>query len=173
VVRTKLLSLLESSHSRKVTDAIISYVGTSETRFEELVNYFLGSDLKMSQRAAWPLSYVVELHPTLVHPYLSRILKHLKNNSVHDALKRNTFRFLQEIDFHKKYDGAIADLAFHYLQGKEAIAIKVFAMSTLARICQRHPELKSELKIILEDQLPYSSSGFRSRALKVLKTLSN
>ena len=35
-----------------------------------------------------------------------------------------------------------------------------------------YPEIKPELKLIIEDQLPHQSAGFKSRAKMVLKQLS-
>jgi hypothetical protein len=54
---------------------------------------------------------------------------------------------------------------------KEPIAVRVFSMSVLANITRHEPDLKKELRIIIEDQLPFASAGFRARAKKVLKEL--
>ena len=51
------------------------------------------------------------------------------------------------------------------------MAVKVFAMSVLSQLVDGVPELSQELRIIIEDQLPYASAGFISRARKVLKDL--
>lgn len=51
----------------------------------------------------------------------------------------------------------------------ESIAVKVFAMTVAAGIAKESPELKKELRIVIEDQLPYAGPGFRARARKVLK----
>jgi hypothetical protein len=168
---SRIVNLLKSEHSRVVTDKVIAYVGADKERFKELVTIFLKGEYRLTQHAAWPLSYIAEAHPELILPHLNKILKHLEKPDLHDAIKRNTFRFLQVIDFPAKYDGIIADLCFQYLQGKEAIAVKVFAMSTLMKICERHKELAAELKVIIEDQLPYSGPAFKSRGMKVLKQI--
>ena len=34
-----------------------------------------------------------------------------------------------------------------------------------------YPEIKTELKLLIEDQLPHQSTGFKSRAKMVLKQL--
>ena len=51
------------------------------------------------------------------------------------------------------------------------MAVRVFSMSVLARIAHDQPELKNELKIMIEDQLPFGSAAFLARARKVLKQL--
>jgi hypothetical protein len=49
--------------------------------------------------------------------------------------------------------------------------VKVFGMTVLANLCEKLPELKNELRIIIEDQMPYGSAGFKSRGSKILKKL--
>jgi hypothetical protein len=69
--------------------------------------------------------------------------------------------------------GQIMDIAFCFLRDKrETIAVKVFAMTVLENLSVDSPELGQELRIIIEDQLPYAGPAFRSRASKILKRLS-
>ena len=64
------------------------------------------------------------------------------------------------------------DICFKYLGSpKEALAVKVFSMSVLGNLAKKYPEIKSELKLIIEDQLPEQTAGFKSRAKKVLDQL--
>jgi hypothetical protein len=44
-------------------------------------------------------------------------------------------------------------------------------MTTLSRVIREYPELQNELKIIIEDELPYAKPAFRSRGLRTLKEL--
>ena len=44
-------------------------------------------------------------------------------------------------------------------------------MTVLYNITLKIPELADELKIIIEDQMPYGSAGFKSRGKKILKGL--
>ncbi|HEY5749370.1 MAG TPA: hypothetical protein VIU12_25055 [Chryseolinea sp.] len=100
------------------------------------------------------------------------LLDFLNKPGIHDAVKRNTLRLLQYSELPKRLHGRVADLCFQYLQSKrEPIAVKAFSLTVLQRIVEVQPELGSELKIIIEDQLPYASPAFRSRAMKVLKTI--
>jgi hypothetical protein len=160
------------AHSKFQTDKIIGYVGNDPLRFKLLVNTFLEGPYRITQRAAWPLSYCVIQHPALVKPYLKTLLDHLHKDGIHDSVKRNTLRFLQFTDIPKRYHGIIVDLCFGYLHNKkEPVAIQVFAMTVLYNLAQVNPDLKQELKIIIEDQLPYGKPAFISRAKKILKFL--
>lgn len=167
-----LTKALLKEHSKAQMTKIVDYVGQNKARFKVLVEVYLSGPYRVTQRAAWPLSYCVERYPGLVKPHLKRLLDFLDKPGIHDAVKRNTLRLLQYIELPKRLHGRVADLCFQYLQSKrEPIAVKAFSLTVLQRIVEVEPELGTELKIIIEDQLPYASPAFRSRAMKVLKTI--
>lgn len=160
-------------HSKKQADKIVKYVGNDSSRFKALVDVFLAGPYRVTQRAGWPLSICVEMHPALASPHLTRLLNHLSKPGIHDSVKRNTLRILQFIEIPKRLHGKVADICFSFLTDKqEPIAVQVFSMSALECVAETNPELKRELKIIIEDHLPFASAGYLSRARKVLKNLS-
>jgi hypothetical protein len=167
-----LIKLILKEHSKANTNKIVEWVGKDPERFKELIDIFLTGAYRVTQRAAWPLSYCVDQHPGLIKPHLKKVLANLKKPGIHDAVKRNTLRFLQDIKIPKSLQGSAANMCFDYLSNpKEPIAIRVFSMTVLANLAKENPELKNEIIPIIEDQLPFGSAGFRSRGMKVLKAL--
>lgn len=167
-----LKRVILQEHSKRQAQKISLYVGSHPGRFKELFDVFLNGPYRITQRASWPLSMCVENHPPLIRPHLKLILNHLHKPDIHTAVKRNTIRLLQFIEIPKRYHGQVAQICFKFLQDiKEPVAIRVFSMSVLSYICKANPDLKKELKIILEDNLPCATPGFYSRAIKVLKEL--
>ncbi len=167
-----LVKALLKEHSKAQCNRIVEYIGTDKDRFRELVEVFTTGTYRITQRAAWPLSYCAEYHPELIKPHLKKLIHNLNQPGLHDAVKRNTVRFLQFTSIPKSLQGITAQVCFDLLQNrKEAIAVRVFSMTVLANIAKHQPELKSELKIIIEDTLPYGSPGFVSRGRKILKGL--
>ena len=163
---------LAREHSRSRMMKIVDYVGDNPARFKALVDVFLAGPYRITQRAAWPLSYCAEREPALIIPHLKAILNYLKKPGIHDAVKRNTIRLLQFIDIPKRYQGQVADICFAYLQDpKEPVAIRAFSMTVLASIARQNPDLREELAIMIEDHLPYASPAFVSRGRKVLKEI--
>jgi hypothetical protein len=141
-------------------------------RFDELFDLFLQDEYLVVQRAAWPVSYCVDAHPQLISKHWKTLLENLKKPGRHDAVKRNSIRLMQDIDLPEKYHGEIMDLCFRYLESPaEALAVRIFSLSVLGNLATHYPEIKAELKLIIEDQLPHQSAGFKSRAKKVLKQL--
>ena len=152
-------------NSKAQCDKIVRWVGSDPTRFNELFHLFMTAEYRVVQRAAWPISYCVEAHPEFIKPHFAALIKQLKRTGIHDAVKRNSIRLLQEIAIPKKYQGAIMDICFGYLASpSEPVAIKVFSMTVLKNLSDSYPEILPELKLIILDQLSNASAGFRSRA---------
>ncbi len=159
-------------HSKAQCTKIVKWVGNSQPRFDELFYLFLHDEYRVVQRSAWPVSYCVDAYPVLINKHWKTLMLKLKKPNLHDAVKRNSIRFMQEIELPEKYHGEIMDLCFTCLESpKESLAVKVFSMSVIANLAKYYPEIKPELKLIIEDQLPHQSAGFKSRAKKVLKQL--
>ncbi len=162
---------LLKEHSKEQAERIANFIGSDTAKFDKLMQLFMGDHYRTNQRAAWVLSKCADRSPELLTPYIARLIKNLMGD-VHVAVKRNTLRVLQDIKIPKDLWGIIVDICFRILKSsEEPIAVKVFGMTVLHNIVKEEPDLKNELKLILEDQLPYGSAGFKSRASKILKTL--
>ena len=142
-------------------------INGSEKDFAELMRLFFSKDARTCQRAAWIVSHCVERNPWIIMPYLDKMVKNLYKD-VGDATKRNTVRVLQYVETPEELWGETIEICFRYLTGNEAVAIKVFSMTVLYNLSFEVPEITTELKICLEDQMPYGSAGFKSRAKKIL-----
>jgi hypothetical protein len=161
-----------ASHSKETVTKIVQYVGKDRKRFKELVELFLEGPYRVTQRVSWPISYCVQSNPELINPWLKVILAFLKKDGIHPAVKRNTIRFLQFIEVPGKFWGPVTDICLKYLTDKkEPVAVRVFSMTVLSNLSAHIPEIRRELRLIIEDQLPYASPAFSSRAKKVLKQL--
>lgn len=159
-------------HSKAQANKLADYVGNNASRFKFLIDIYLVGPYRVTQRAAWPLSICAERHPDLILPHLKKLLDFLSKPGIHDSVKRNTIRLLQFIEIPKRNYGQVVELCFGYLQSKkEPIAVKVFSMTVLSKIIKDEPDLRNELKMIIEDQMPYGSAGFVSRGQKVLKEI--
>jgi len=111
-------------------------------------------------------------HPGLISPHLAKLVKNLHKPGLHDSIKRNTVRLLQYIDIPKRFHGEIMDTCLRYVSSPdEAAAIKAFSLSILQNLSQQYPEIRNEVKLIIEERWPYETAAFHSRARKFLKTL--
>ena len=166
------IALLER-HSKEQTQKISDWVTAGDERMAQLMYFFANDSGKLSQRAAWVMSTVAEVAPNLVQPYLPQLLDKLKESNIHDAIKRHVLRAAQYLEIETALHEPVLHHCFEYLSNpKEALAIRAFALITVARLASHYPELKHELKIIIEDAMLHEpAASFKSKAAKVLKQL--
>lgn len=168
----KIEPALLAEHSKKQTLFIAKAIINSKADIKELIKLYTGKDQVIAQRAAWVVSSVASVKPELIIPFLKKIIKHLNKDGLHDAVIRNGVKILETIDFPKNQLGEITDLCFKILADqKQAIATRCYAMTTLSKICRLEPELKKELRLVIEEFLPFASAGFRSRSKRTLLEL--
>lgn len=167
-----LRNTILAEHSKANCSRIVKWIGNDQHRFNELLELFLHDEYRVVQRAAWPLSYAVMANPQLVKKHLGKILANLEKPGLHDAVKRNTVRLLQDIEIPPKYQGLVMNACFEYISSPtEKPAIKAFSLTVLQNLSGQYPEIKQELKTIIEDRWDHETAAFRSRAKKILNKL--
>lgn len=159
-------------HSKAQCTRIVNWVSNNQQRFDELFDLFLHDEYRVVQRAGWPISYCVIAHPEFIHKHWKKLINNLKKPNLHNAVKRNSIRLMQDLEIPEKFHGEILDICFKYLESPtESLAVKVFSMAVLGNFAELYPDIKTELKLLIEDQLPNQTAGFKSRGKKVLKQL--
>lgn len=64
------------------------------------------------------------------------------------------------------------NICFDYLiSPNEKPAVKAFSLTVLENLSNSYPEIKQELKTVIEDRWNYETAAFHSRARKILKHL--
>ena len=159
-------------HSKAQSSKIVAWVGSDKKRFKELLDLFLNDEYRVVQRSAWMISMVAEKHPALIEPHLTAIVNKMNEPGVHVAVKRNVARILQFIAIPEDLHGMVMNTCFELLgDPKETIGVRAFSMTVLANLSKIYPDIKQELKAIVDDVMEHApSAGFKARA-KNLKLL--
>ncbi len=166
----KLRETILKEHSKANCTRIVNWIGQEQKRFDQLFNLFLNDEYRVVQRAAWPLSYIVIAHPRLIQKHFSKLIKNLHKPNIHDSVKRNTLRLLQEISIPKRFHGEVMSTCFDYIMSPtEKAAIKAFSLTILHNLSKQYPDIKQELKTVIEDRWDFETAAFHSRAKKILK----
>ncbi|MBK6935714.1 MAG: hypothetical protein IPH18_01645 [Chitinophagaceae bacterium] len=161
-----------ANHSQQQRDIIVNWIGGKQSRFDQLFDIFLNGDSCESQRASWPLSKAVLSHPKFIFPHFSSLLKNLLKPGIHDAIKRNSLRLMEDIEIPEKFHGEGMNICFNYATSmNEKPAIKAFSLTVLQNLMKTYPDIKHELQTIIEDQWDYESPAFKARAKKILKAI--
>lgn len=160
-------------NSRTHTLKIAAWAGSDPKHLAQLVELFLHDEYRVVQRAAWVLSYVAQQHPQLVEPHLPAMVRRMEDEGIPVAVKRNVTRVLQFLPIPPALHGPVMNKCFELLVNpEETIAVRAFSMTVLANLAKEYPDIRNEIRLVLEDQLQHQPSpGFASRAKKILKML--
>jgi hypothetical protein len=161
---------LLSEHSKANCNKIVRWIGNKQERFDELFRFFTGPEPRLVQVSAWPVSYAAIAHPALIQKHLTKLFRHLDEPGIHQAVKRNTIRLLQDIDIPVKYHGKLMDTCFRYLTVPgESIAVKAFSLHVLQKLAALYPEIVPEIKLLIEENYQRETPAFKARATIFLK----
>jgi hypothetical protein len=164
---------ISREYSLKQVKKIALNIGNNQMLFSDLVDSFFAKNYRTNQRSAAIMAEVLQTFPELLEPHIWRFTN-LLSGTQENTFKRNILRVLQYVEVPEIYWVALLEKCFEFLTSpKEAVAIKVFSMQLIFNICKKEPDLKNELRVLIEDQLPLSSAGFKSRGRKILKLLQN
>lgn len=159
-------------HSKTQCQKIVDWVGGSQKKFDELFYLFLHDEYRVVQRSAWPVSYCVMAHPRFIEKHFNNLLDNLDKPGIHDAVKRNSVRLLQDVDIPEKWQGRVMDICFNYIAApNEKVAVKAFSLTVLKNLAHHYPEIIPEVMLIIEEQLPRQTAAFQVRAKQFMKAV--
>ena len=165
-----LRNVILEEHSKKQCTKIVEWVGNSQEKFNELFHLFLNGEYRTTQRAGWPLSYCVIKYPCLMNNNYEKLINNLKRSNLHDSIKRNTVRLLQAVDIPLKYEGAVMEICFKYLESpNEAVAIKAFSITVLGKLAKKYPEIIPEIKLMIRRTITTSKRRIQKQGKTVYK----
>ena len=164
---------IQKEHCKSNTIKVANLIGSDSELFSNLMDlYFNKKDIDTARKSAWVLRECVENYPFLLDPYISKVIRYLRRKNLHDAIKRNGLAILEKRKLNEKDEGLLLDISFDLIKsGNEPTAVKAFAMEIIDNISKSYPEVRSELRIILEDQIPYGSVGFKNKAIKIINSM--
>lgn len=163
----QLRDIILEKHTKQQMLRVVDYIGNDKKRFDELMRLFLFDDYRVSQRASWAVLHCIQKNPAFAKKYLPLMLDNLKN-PVHDAVVRNTVRILDLTDIPENLHAQVMDICFELVNKNQSpIAVKAFSIGVLTKLSKQYPELKNELKAIVDNQLPFASPAIKSRAKRI------
>ena len=171
-LKMNLKAEILKEHSYENSEKLAWDIMENPHYLNDLFQLFWENDYRITQRATWAIIIITEWKPKLIKPFVEKMILTLKMKAINDSIKRNTVRILAEFPIPLHMEGEITEICFGYLNNPaEAIAIKVFSMTILERMVEKHPELKAELIYAIETGMEFGSAGYRSRGGKILTKL--
>ena len=162
----------DATYNKEHILKVSEYACTSAKNFKALMQCFLANDYRLAQRAAWSVSWAARKKPEMIKPHIKSLVEQLERNDVHNAVIRNSVRVLEAIDIPEALHADVMNACFKFIETPSTpAAIKAFSLTTLFNLYKIYPEIKQELKLIIEDRMDTETAAFKSRGKKILQAL--
>ena len=164
--------LKDKLHKKEQALVVTDYACSSCKHFEELMHCFLSNEYRLAQRAAWNVSWAAKKQPHLITPYIKDLIQQLPRKDVHNAVIRNSVRILQKINIPEELHGELMDSCFNFIESNETpVAIKAFSLTILFNLSKIYPDIKNELKLLIEERWEHETVAFKQRGKQILTHL--
>jgi hypothetical protein len=110
-------------------------------------------------RFSWMLGYLCEIKPEVVYPTISYFFNN-RNEIKIPNFHRSLAKMFYLCGVPDELEGEVVTALFNWLQDpKSNITTKQYSILALNKITQKHPDLRNEFKIILEEMQHTSSNS--------------
>jgi len=162
---------LLKEHSKAQTLMIQGAILQSPPLFDELWELLKSGEDPIPQRAAWVLSHLGDRNPGIIVPVMREALALLQEPK-HDAVHRALVRTMSRQKIPEDYEGELYDLSIAWIASPlKAVAIRIYCMEIASGIAMPYPELRDEVRMVIEAQMTWGSAGYKSRGNRVIKRL--
>ena len=159
-------------HSKANATRIANYACSSPKRFKELMDCYLEPEYRIAQRAAWSVSWAAQKNPKLVTPYIGVLVAALQRKNAHPAVIRNAVRVLEFLEIPEEDHAEVMNACFGFIENIQTpAAIKAFSLTTLFNLSKVYPDIRHELKLIIEERWDDETPAFRARGKKILRAI--
>jgi len=162
---------LSKNEARQVLRRIINF----EIPVSELIDNLDSGNYWLLFNTFWILRDLSREAKQIIFPYQQQIYDCMIKNSTDEGVVRNGISIFEDQEISEKLEDAIFDFCFEKLtNNSSAVAIKAFSMTVCYKIALNYPDLFTELKIVIEDNmnsLGQVSPAIISRGRKILKLI--
>lgn len=163
---------LMTEHSKAQALKVAAMATGSAKQFSQLVECFRSSDVMLAQRAAWALTWAAREKPRMVIPHLDSIVTMIETPAVHDAVTRCALSILEYVQIPEELQGRVMNACFGFVEEPgHPPAFKAYSLTVLWNLSNFYPEIRPELKLLIESNWDNESPAFKSRARKILHSM--
>ena len=171
-VKKQIEDFILNNISKDNIDAIIKSDKVNQEMIDTLWDFSISNKHPQSWRAAWMLFHLLNnRNKEYIRPYLNQMLD-LLNTFTHNGQKREIMKIILLFDVEEIEMGKAVNICFDILiNPKEALAVRVHAMQILFNISKLEPDLKPELKDVIEIIIQEDSPALRGRGGMLLNKM--
>ena len=143
------------------------YIIAKNIPLKELID-LLDFEKRVATRFMWLVGDICELKPRVVFPTITYFFS--KRKTIHVTnFNRSLAKMFWLAGVPKEIEGQATTEMFNWMMDPNVIvSTKNYSILALSNLATKYSELKNELKLVIEDQLPKSSVSFKKCAKKVL-----
>ena len=169
MIEQQMMELIDSWEN---LDFLVHELMHNHEHVKILVGIALYGKHPKSWRAAWLMDKIHAKEPSLITPFLPEIIEQLKVEKS-EGKKRHLLKLISINVLPAESLGFLTDFCITlFTSSKEPIAVRVHAMQVLFNIALVETEMKSEIRVIIENEIEnHPSAGLESRGRKLLKKL--
>ena len=166
-----LSDLIMAEHSRHQADFIVDIVLSQPSYLDELLHIVFQNREPISRRASWPLRIISERDINILESHVPVIIKRLPEID-NVAIQRAFLAILVNVKIPKENYGELLQFTCEILLNPGSpVASLIYSTDIFYKISINEPELLNELKLMLEQLLPYGSAGVKSKCRKTIKKI--
>ncbi|GAB3363769.1 hypothetical protein GCM10027566_32540 [Arachidicoccus ginsenosidivorans] len=136
---------------KEAAERIATSAAQSQSAFGQLLALMSSQNVLCCKRAAWCFSLAAKLRPGWTINCQKDLVALLDRENPPDGLLRNTLRILRDSRLQPAFYDRLAYHCFNFVEDpKQAIAIRAFAMHILGQIGLALPDIRSEVKAIID-----------------------
>jgi hypothetical protein len=171
-VKDKIHLSLKTDGSDATLRKWVSYIVERKIPLPDLQD-LIHAEKPVAMRFSWLLGGICELQPSVVYPSVTYFFS--KRHEIQIVnFNRSLAKMFWLAGVPLEIEGeAIDEMVKWLLDPKTIVSTKAYALSALYELTHKYPELKNEIKLVIEDQLDKNTIAFRKRAEKVLKDMGN
>ena len=159
--------------SKKDVEIIVEEIFEYPQSLSALIEVLVQGNEQQSVLASWVLTHAVDRDNSLLEPYVADVVQFLCYTKSNGA-KRSCLRALESTKINDDSKGVLIDLCFKFmLSSSDPIAVKAFSMTVIYNCAINETEVLRELQLVLEEKMLFESTGFNSRAKKIIKRINN
>jgi hypothetical protein len=148
----------------------IEYIVNHNILLTDLVD-ILYRDYKTAMKFSWIVGSLCELDSTKISPIVNQIFTTRHKIKIPN-FDRTIAKIFYLVEIPQEIEGDAVNIMFNWLlDPKIIVSTKNYSLFALYDLTKKYPDLKIELREVIEDQLNKNSNDFKKRAIKILQKL--
>lgn len=169
-LQLKIATSLKENNSETNRKVWAEYLVKNKIKLKSLIG-LLHTDHPVNMHFSWVLGGLCEQNPKMISPIIAPLFSTREKIKIKN-FDRSLAKMFSLCGIPKEIESEAIDQLFKWLTDpKISVSTKHYTMFALENVVKKYPDLKSEFKLVVEDQLTKNKPSFDKLAVKILKRI--